>query len=781
MLNPLKGLIQVKISLFRKIFVSFLALIVFFIASSYTTYRFFFEVHESEIKMSYGNSLSTLRNSTDTIIREIYQNVYLLSTDQDLIEILYTNRRLPVEQYNRLIHVRELMLRFIAAKEMVANMSILLKESGLVVSTDSTTGIGNYFDTLHQYEAYDQAFWMNYESKGTKFRVLKPSRVRNRHAGQVSTVIPVVIQEVGRYSTSNLLIIDLKADYFAGALNEHKLTANSQVFILDADGRVFSRTPSGAPLADMTDRAFLERLQANGSQPFTFTWNGRRMLVISRPSGNPYLNGYTYVACVPYSDLEQRLSFIKSFTFTASLASLLLAVGLSFAMSRRLYRPIRSLAYLLSMNRPDDTDTGPSRDELDYINNRVNLLMNSNESLTRDLSAVVPLLQEKYLLKLLNSDHYLLDAEFQSYWEHNDIVFHYQEFVVAAAELSFTGRFFAHFGTEERASIVQGLKKILLNVFPKEWKIYMLAEKNKLILILNLPPDTEEAELMECTRRFAALFQTDQEYLNLSIGLGRKYPDNAGILKSYKEALGALSAIAPYAKERVRAYREESPQLTYSLRIDEENRFFNYLMGGYHAEAAALLQEVVERNLSQSLPENLLKELYLRLYRIALKAAEVKSIPVPEPVDETSRSVTSLDISAMAPQELGEHLTRYIEALCESLGANSKLDIQQIVRYIDEHYAEDIYLDQMADLFGTSGKYLSRFIRNALGIPFQQYLSNLRIGKAKELMRNTSRPIHDIAGMVGFNNRNTFIRMFKKLEGVTPSEYRNYHRGEQAE
>jgi YesN/AraC family two-component response regulator len=79
----------------------------------------------------------------------------------------------------------------------------------------------------------------------------------------------------------------------------------------------------------------------------------------------------------------------------------------------------------------------------------------------------------------------------------------------------------------------------------------------------------------------------------------------------------------------------------------------------------------------------------------------------------------------------------------------------------------------MAERFGTSTSYLSRYFKQSVGVNFHRYLSNIRIDEAKKMLALTDKTITEIAQAVGFNNRNIFLRMFKKLEGLNPSEYRS--------
>lgn len=95
--------------------------------------------------------------------------------------------------------------------------------------------------------------------------------------------------------------------------------------------------------------------------------------------------------------------------------------------------------------------------------------------------------------------------------------------------------------------------------------------------------------------------------------------------------------------------------------------------------------------------------------------------------------------------------------------------------YLDKHYGENINLNLVADKLNLSPGYLSTFFKEKQGINFSDYLNNLRISHAKELLMNVDLRIQEIALQVGYLNVNSFIRMFKRASGLTPGEYRKSH------
>ena len=118
-------------------------------------------------------------------------------------------------------------------------------------------------------------------------------------------------------------------------------------------------------------------------------------------------------------------------------------------------------------------------------------------------------------------------------------------------------------------------------------------------------------------------------------------------------------------------------------------------------------------------------------------------------------------------------LRRYMES-CE-LPANHPADSDaalRFVRYIQDH-STDVTLTSLADAFHYSPEHASRMIRHTTGQTFSQLLTSIRLENAKQLLRDTSMNVLDIALQVGYEGSDQFIRAFRKNNQTTPSEYRH--------
>lgn len=98
--------------------------------------------------------------------------------------------------------------------------------------------------------------------------------------------------------------------------------------------------------------------------------------------------------------------------------------------------------------------------------------------------------------------------------------------------------------------------------------------------------------------------------------------------------------------------------------------------------------------------------------------------------------------------------------------------VQDIREYLEQNYARDMTLQHIAERFFISRENVSRKFKQISGENLSDYLTGLRIGKAKTLLHNTSLRLSQISELVGYEDEKYFSRVFKKATGLTPREYR---------
>ncbi|MDD4954852.1 MAG: AraC family transcriptional regulator, partial [Candidatus Omnitrophica bacterium] len=101
---------------------------------------------------------------------------------------------------------------------------------------------------------------------------------------------------------------------------------------------------------------------------------------------------------------------------------------------------------------------------------------------------------------------------------------------------------------------------------------------------------------------------------------------------------------------------------------------------------------------------------------------------------------------------------------------NDKMD--KVKRFIERNCFKKISLDDAASTVFLSPKYLSRIFKQSTGMGFSDFRLHIKIDRAKELLEKTGYKVDQISDKLDYQNTESFIRQFKKLTGLTPTQYR---------
>lgn len=121
---------------------------------------------------------------------------------------------------------------------------------------------------------------------------------------------------------------------------------------------------------------------------------------------------------------------------------------------------------------------------------------------------------------------------------------------------------------------------------------------------------------------------------------------------------------------------------------------------------------------------------------------------------------------------LYDALTDLLDSVSSYSDARHANIIHRCIQYIGTGYADHLTLESVARALFLSPDYLSRIFSRETGTSFNRYLNNVRITKAKELIRSGDLRLTDISQMVGYDDQSYFTKVFRRIEGMSPNEYR---------
>ena len=115
----------------------------------------------------------------------------------------------------------------------------------------------------------------------------------------------------------------------------------------------------------------------------------------------------------------------------------------------------------------------------------------------------------------------------------------------------------------------------------------------------------------------------------------------------------------------------------------------------------------------------------------------------------------------------------FIQTVFQASSLKRNTIIARSIEFVEKNYMKKINQNSVSRAVYLSSSYFSKLFKEITGYNFTEYLNQVRIQKAKELLENSSLSIDEIPAAVGFANRSYFGKVFKKLTGITPKRYRN--------
>lgn len=402
---------------------------------------------------------------------------------------------------------------------------------------------------------------------------------------------------------------------------------------------------------------------------------------------------------------------------------------------------------------------------LEYIEHKIEEIETMNKTLQTRLSALRSYQRKKkikdYLIGI--SEH----SDISNLKDESDIfkVKSYRVMIMEIYDLESVENIFDKFNMS---------KELILKYFAEEvvCEVVDIDYKSIAFVMEELLPKEDLEEVLKCLVR-----HIDRNFnLKFTVVATNVYDDVMQMPKAYRTAKKILDYKYIFKQERVifQDRIKENSFNKYYYPIELESKLILRTLSSNEISVKRIIDEMFNEKNSSSMDKKYIKEfgvlLYNTLNRIFIQLEEInENINVK---DYNINEILAINDASL----LKEVFQSKILEICKLTKIEEENDIEsvkiKIERYLDENYMIDISLENLADYLGHSFKYTSVLFKKVMGDNFKNYLSIYRIEKAKELMQeNEGLRIKDLAELVGYNSSNTFIRIFRKYEGISPGKY----------
>ncbi|NBD28041.1 response regulator transcription factor [Paenibacillus glycinis] len=399
------------------------------------------------------------------------------------------------------------------------------------------------------------------------------------------------------------------------------------------------------------------------------------------------------------------------------------------------------------------------------------------ENLESQVKAYKPVLKDKWLNELLQGSGPMDPSSVKKDLEKLDIDLKAPYFVVVAVDMDATDRNDSDEERQVRTLAMQSIAQAYLqDAYPD---VCFHHHNNRLVMIIGSPNGSYDPVEPLCH----AILQSVRRTMSctVTIGIGNGHSGAQSISRSHKEALFALKQRFVSGGNQVFVHSKiaESGMKGSLFTVEKRSGLLMCMRIGNNSEAeewlAAFFRDVRARNASMAMLLVAGLEIISTCMEFLAEASQS--------VEHVFRNATELDMLQFI-QQMGtlSELESWVRTLILDVMARvhdgkpnrSVKIIEDVKTYIGHHYGnEELRIEEIAKSVHLNYNHLCSVFKKATSVTINDYLTELRITKAKELFDHGEKVIQVVANHVGYADANYFSKCFKKHTGITPSRYLN--------
>ncbi|WP_131017830.1 helix-turn-helix domain-containing protein [Paenibacillus thalictri] len=744
-----------KGSMFRRLFVSYMLITFIPIAVLFgILYKNSVVNLRSEVESFSISNMYKIKDLMDTRIREWKSISSLISLNPKLSPYNMTN-----QDYQTMEGIAELA-KYKAGNAFISDILLWYKndEDRLF----SSTGTISLPVLLEKSYGFNEAERMQFERD---IRNMKVPVLKSFPASDTMTyMVPLPVFGLSQHGTA---IFMFKGSVIRKMISEGRTEFQGATLLLDANLNEMVKVDTNGMLEQEGMLAFLKEKVVPGIHVVDFKHNSLSMIsVVSEETG------WTYVTVIPTRQFQAVVTSQEIFVIACTLILLVLCSAVALTLALGNYRPIRKLDTFVRQHRL--TSDAAKGNELENISQAIGKALALNQSLTDQLDTQRMLLRYDVLIRLLKGDSSSRDEQIK---------------LLESSGLSSTGPYYAvilvcYDPTEGELAKLNG--KVLDYVadhYSADGKAFAVepGSDNAVAIIACAKAKGDYGELQHLAEQILELYGESRG--KVTIGIGKIGDELLQINRSYIEAYAAVEHRSVLCDRPIIRFEEivTFPQW-YWQSAEDEMYWLHSLKQGDRAQALEALRKMVGHIEDKNMPEAMTRFACNKIADLAIQAVQQvtrESAPGRNEAPQFGEAIIHV-IQFHSLPEFRRHMQTLIGSICDYVYKVQQQREQglvaHIIRYMEDNFKDpNLSLESIAEQFGNSNYYWSRFFKEKIGCHFTDYLWNLRVREAKRQFAASNKTLKDVVADIGYLDLSSFSRRFKGEEGITPGQYRKLY------
>lgn len=759
-------MIRRRKSVFLTLWFSYIAILIIPVSVSFALYTSMEKTMVENASRSNLAMLEQVRQIVDNHLQEIEQIAVQIATHPKL-QTLWTIR--DSEKYIQYEEAVRALMNIGKGSGFVDSFFIHMRDEDIILTSRVKTDAETYFTKLYPYADKTLEQVRSDLLSGYHFKTYWPVTAMLDGSTRRNVIQSAVSLPLGEAENVwGTLIMTIGEEQIYNLLKQIEWVNSGSMYILDDTGQVIMST-SGS--YDLSDRLRLEIAEGSGYRSYT---DGGKDSMLSYTTGQ---SGWKYVSLVPKAVVLERVNEIEVWALSLLAFVVIAGTVAAYWMAYRSYSPIRDMVFAL-MNGKTADKAPVTGNEYEFIKTSIAETMAEGKELKDKLEGHIPVVRAYFLSRLLKGQAEPTSMEEESL-RFMGVRFPCSHVCVILVEVDESSEFIAD-GNEREWALIRFILFNLSSELLGDRGYVTETDRNRLALLMNVKDDGEETAI-ERDGIIRELKRVTEERFRMrtAIGVSSIRPGLSEIDRCYGEALSALDYRIIHGSGSVIQFDQirEIERGYYHYPIETEAQLMNYMKSGDYDEVVRLLDELYEQNVTaRSITPELGKTLLFNLLSTVLKVMNALKIDARQLAGIDSDPVKHIMGSSSAEKMLSR-IKELSRAICDSVreartDQSGRLN-ERLKQYIEENSADNgLSLTSIAEFFGMTPQYVSGFFKKQNGINLTDYMVEVRVKEAKRLLAESGLTVLQIAQKVGYATDIGFIRVFKKLEGITPGKYR---------
>ncbi|NHN29838.1 helix-turn-helix domain-containing protein [Paenibacillus agricola] len=495
----------------------------------------------------------------------------------------------------------------------------------------------------------------------------------------------------------------------------------------------------------------------------SFYSNGNKYLLYMLKSD--YTN-WSFVSVLPEDTLFKGIYWLRNIVLLVSILFAILSVALILITNNKMLGPIRRMRKLLIPI--EKTYNEPELLDLEKLTTKI---LNDHSFMFKQIKTSMPEIRKRFLEDACfeQAD----SVELYQKWKDHFAEWQQGPLYIAVVSIDHYREWSNRYTPEDSELMLYALGNITQECFNESCLSIMVQQGKEGFYLLLQPKDEDTKELQLIGDRVIA---EAQKYLKMSvsIGLSEATRDVLHLSQSYRQSNAALSERLNrgYGQIHIALTQDESQM----AEIDEAfiQAINQPLQTGNDSQVwvgvDCLFNAISDIAYSPATAIAALERLQISLE----KTAEGFGRPIMAAMKPYFYpKINSMDIHDLR-NYFNEIISQILSRFHEKQVSKTNMAIQGLIDYMQEHLSENIGVKDIADSSQISVYQANQLFKQETGQTVYDYLTKLRIEHSEMLLRDTDYKIFEIAEMVGYQNENSFIRVFRNMKNKTPGKYRDW-------